>query len=493
MTTQSSASASRTDQRPPDANPGRATLFVIVAGSFITTLDFFIVNVAIPSMQRTLHTGSASIQWVVAGFALALAAGLIIGGRLGDLYGRRRMLTVGLALFTAASAVCGFAPNAGIMVAGRVVQGAAAAIVGPQVLCLIGVLYQGRDRVRAFTAYGLSLGFAAVFGQLIGGVLIRADVAGLGWRTCFLVNLPVGIGVLAALPKLVPESRAPRDSQTRGPIDVTGTVLVTLALVALVLPLVQGRAEGWPAWTWACLAASLPLLLVFLAHQYRRVDRAMTPLIELGLFRSRAFTAGIALAGVFFAGMASFFLVLTLYLQQGRGLSTLVTGSVFTPMGASYLVTTVRMPQLAALLGRQLIAVGGLVIAAGQAGLLITVHEIGLTGSPWLLTPSLLVIGAGMGLVTAPLSSTVLAGVEHRHAGAASGVLSTMQNIGNALGVAVIGVVFFGALSRAAGPAAFPHAMSSSAAWLAGLGLAVAAGAQFLPRGERDEGATRRT
>jgi MFS family permease len=397
------------------------------------------------------------------------------------------MLAVGLALFTVASAVCGFAPGAGLMVGGRVVQGAAAAIVAPQVLSIIGVLYQGRDRVRAFTAYGLSLGFAAVFGQLIGGALIRADVAGLGWRSCFLVNLPVGIGVLAALPRLVPESRAPRDpgdSRARGQVDAAGTALVTLALVALVLPLVQGRADGWPAWTWACLAASLPLLLVFWAHQARRAGRALTPLVDLAMFRGRAFTAGVALGGVFFAGMASFFLVLTLYLQQGRGLSALVTGSVFTPMGASYLVTTLRMPQLAALLGRQLIAAGGLAIAAGQAGLLITVHQIGLTGSVWLLTPSLLVIGAGMGMVTAPLSSVVLAGVDPRHAGAASGVLSTMQNIGNALGVAVIGVVFFGAIGGSADPAAFPHAMSSSAAWLAGLGLAVAAGAQLLPRGE---------
>jgi EmrB/QacA subfamily drug resistance transporter len=484
MTTQRSAAAPPTAQRPPDTSPRRATLFVIVAGSFITTLDFFIVNVAIPSMQRTLHTGPASVQWVVAGFALALAAGLIIGGRLGDLYGRRRLLAVGLALFTVASAVCGFAPDAGTMVAGRIVQGAAAAIVGPQVLSIIGVLYEGRSRVRAFTAYGLSLGFAAVFGQLIGGALIRADIAGLGWRWCFLVNLPVGLCVLAVLPRLVPESRAPRDLRTRGLVDVTGTALVTLALVALVLPLVQGQAQGWPAWTWACLAASLPLLLAFWAHQARRTRRAMTPLIDLGMFRSRAFTAGVALAGVFFAGMASFFLVLTLYLQQGRGLSALATGSVFTPMGASYLATTVRMPQLAALLGRQLIAVGGLVIAAGQAGLLITVHQIGLTGSAWLLAPSLLVIGAGMGMVTAPLSSVVLAGVEDRHAGAASGVLSTMQNIGNAVGVAVIGVIFFGALGRVAGPATFPHAMSSSAAWLIGLGLAVAAGAQFLPRSE---------
>jgi MFS family permease len=479
MTTQSSAVLPGTGAR---AGRHRGALPVIVAGSFITTLDFFIVNVAIPSMQRTLHAGSASVQWIVAGFALALAAGLIIGGRLGDLYGRRRMFAAGVGLFTIASAVCGFAPGPAVMIAGRIVQGAAAAVVGPQVLSLIGVLFTGRDRVRAFTAYGLSLGFAAVFGQLIGGALIKADVAGLGWRTCFLVNLPVGVVVLAALARYVPESRAQRDEGAPGLLDLTGTVLITAAMVALVLPLVQGRALGWPAWTWACLASSAPLLLIFAASQARRRRRGLTPLVDLRMFRSRAFTAGTAVGCVFFMGMAAFFLVLTLYLQQGRGLSALVTGAVFTPMGASYLITTMAMRRLGALLGRQLIAAGGLAVAIGQAGLLVTVSRIGLTGSPWLITPALLVIGAGMGGVTAPLSSTVMAGAEPRYAGAASGVLSTAQNIGNALGVAVLGVVFYGALGRTPAASAFPHAMSASAWWLAGIGLAVAAGTQFLPR-----------
>jgi EmrB/QacA subfamily drug resistance transporter len=462
----------------------RGALPVIVAGSFITTLDFFIVNVAIPSMQRTLHAGTDSVQWVVAGFALALAAGLVIGGRLGDLYGRRRMFAAGVALFTVASAVCGFAPDPGVMIAGRIVQGAAAAMVGPQVLSLIGILFTGKDRARAFTAYGLSLGFAAVFGQLIGGALIRADIAGLGWRSCFLVNLPVGAAVLAAAPRMVPESRARRQDGARGAVDLTGTAVITAAMVALVLPLVQGRTLGWPAWTWACLAASVPLLLIFAWHQAFRARHGSTPLVDLAMFRNRAFTAGIVAGCVFFMGMAAFFLVLTLYLQQGRGLSALVTGAVFTPMGASYLVTTGAMPRLTALLGRQLIAAGGMAVAAGQAGLVVTVSHIGLSGSPWLLTPALLVIGAGMGMVTAPLSATVMSGVEPRYAGAASGVLSTGQNIGNALGVAVLGVVFYGALGSVKAPAAFPHAMSASSWWLAAIGVAVAAVAQVLPRGK---------
>jgi MFS family permease len=475
MTTQRLIDAPVTPPRASGRHP--AALPVIVAGSFITTLDFFIVNVAIPSMQRTLHASAASIQWMVAGFALALACGLIIGGRLGDLYGRRRMLIAGLALFTAASAVCGLAPDSAVMITGRFAQGAAAAIVGPQVLSIIGVLYTGRDQVRAFTAYGLSLGLAAVFGQLIGGLLIQADVAGLGWRSCFLVNLPVGVVVLALLPRVVPESRAPRDGS--GGLDLAGAALVTLALVALVLPLVEGRAEGWPAWAWACLAASAPLLALFGVHQRRRARLARMPLIDLGIFRGRAFTAGVALGGLFFAGMASFFLVLTLYLQQGRGLGALGAGAVFTPMGASYLATTLYMQRLTGLLGRQALAIGGLVIAAGQAGLLVTTGQLGLSGSTWLMTPALLVIGAGMGMVVAPLSAMVLAAAGPRHAGAASGILSTAQNVGNALGVAVIGVVFFGALG--AGRAGFPHALESSVAWLAVVGVAVAAGVQLLP------------
>jgi EmrB/QacA subfamily drug resistance transporter len=488
MPTQDVSAATRRDQARA-VGPRWSALPVILAGGFITTLDFFIVNVAIPSMQRDLHAGSAAVQWIVAGFGLAAAVALITSGRLGDLYGRRRMFALGLALFTLASLACGIAQTSAILIAGRVVQGLATAIVTPQVLSIIGVLYTGRDRAKAFTAYGLSLGLGAVFGQLIGGLLIQANAAGLGWRTCFLVNVPVCAVALALTPRLVPESRAPHDpARSRASqLDPTGTALITLALVALVLPLVQGRAQGWPDWAWACLAAAVPLLLAFAVHQRRRSGRGATPLIDLTMFRERAFAAGVILSLVFFAGMASFFLVLVLYLQEGRGLDALAAGALFTPMGVSYLASTLCTPRLAGPMGRQLLTVGGLVIAAGQVILLVTVERLGMTGNTWLLTPALLVLGTGMGLVVAPLSATVLARTSPNHAGAASGVLSTAQYVGNALGVAVIGVVFYGALGPAPRPAAFPHAIEEACGSIAVIALAVAAGVQFLPRGQGHE------
>ncbi|HVA90202.1 MAG TPA: MFS transporter [Chloroflexota bacterium] len=245
---------------------------IILAGAFMITLDFFIVNVAIPSMQRDLHGGAASVQFVVAGYGLAYAAPLLIGGRLGDLYGRRRMFALGVGLFTLASGACGLAPTMAVLTATRVLQGLAA-LLGPQVLAILGVTFTGESRARAFTAYGLTLGLAAVFGQLLGGLLIEANLAGLGWRSCFLINLPIGAAALALTPRLVPESRAPG----RPRLDILGMILVTLALLATVLPLIEGREQGWPTWTWLCLITAMPLFLAFAAYQRRLGARGGAP------------------------------------------------------------------------------------------------------------------------------------------------------------------------------------------------------------------------
>jgi EmrB/QacA subfamily drug resistance transporter len=452
-------------------------LAILLTGSFIFTLDFFIVNVAIPSMQRELHANAAAVQFIVAGYGVATAAGLITGGRLGDLFGRRRMFFIGLALFCLASAACGLAPTSAVLVLARVVQGLAAALFAPQVLAILGVAYQGRDRIRAFTAYGLSLGLAAVCGQLIGGLLIQADVAGSGWRSVFLVNVPVGAAALLLTPRLVPESRVPG-----GRLDLVGVALVTLGLVAIVLPLVEGRQQGWPAWTWACLAASAPLLLAFAAWERRLSAAGGSPLIDLALFRQRAFTVGVLAALVFFAGMASFFLVLALYLQQGRGLSALASGVVFTAIGVGYFGTTLCAGRLAARFGPPALAAGALILAAGAGLLSVSIQHLGPGGHIAWLVPALVVDGAGMGLVLAPLNSTVLAGLAPRYAGTASGVLTTVIQVGNALGVALIGIIFFGALGRGEG---YADAMRASLVYLVALAVAVAALLLLLPRSPR--------
>lgn len=315
-------------------------------------------------------------------------------------------------------------------------QGAAAAMVMPQTLAIIRTAVPAPALPKAFARYGLTLGLGAVFGQLIGGLLIKADLFGLDWRACFLINLPIGIAALAMLRGL-PESRS---SGSR--LDLTGVGLVAAALVALVLPLIQGREQGWPAWTWVSLAASGVLFAVFAVHQRRHRH----PLVNLELFRQRAFSTGLVAVQVFWMGQASFFLILALYLQFGRGLSALQSGAVFAAIGAGYLLTSVNAHRLAARLGRQVVAAGAVIMAAGLAGMAVAAgHGVG-----WLL-PGMAVDGIGMGMALAPLTTIALARVAPAHTGAASGVLATVNQTGNALGVALIGIVFYGAAGYTGG------------------------------------------
>jgi EmrB/QacA subfamily drug resistance transporter len=408
----------------------------------MVVLDFFIVNVALPSMQSDLGASNTAIEWVVAGYALTSAIFVITAGRLGDRFGRRRLFSLGLAVFTVASAACGAAGTPLELVLARLLQGVGAALLTPNVLSLIGVLYSGPDRVRALSVYGTVMGLAAVGGQVIGGALIALDPAGLSWRTCFLINLPIGIAALVLAPRVIPESR-----QSVAPgLDRLGTVLATATLTAVVLPLLEGRQHGWPAWTWLTLAAAPGLLALFVVHQRRLSRRGGSPLIDTALFRERSFSAGLVTQLCFWAGQASFFVVLALYLQNGRGLQPLPAGLVFTILAAAYVAASMRAPALSARYGRAVIAAGALVLACGHAMLVAAVADIGVSGELVVLVPGLVLVGAGMGLVLAPLASTIMQSLEPERAGAASGMLTTMQNVGNAIGVAVTGVIFFGAL-----------------------------------------------
>jgi MFS family permease len=400
---------------------------------------------------------------------------LIAASRLGDRSGRRRVFALGLALFTLASAGCGVAPSATVLVIARIVQGIGAAMLLPNVLALIGALYDGPDRLRALSAYGMVMGLAAVGGQLLGGALLAANPAGLGWRTVFLINLPIG-AVALALVRLVPESRAP----AAGRIDVTGTALATAAITAVILPLVEGQAHGWPLWTWLSLAAS-PMLIGAFAVQQRRLGAAGgEPLLTPGLFASREFTAGLAGQLVFWTGQGSFFLVLALYLQQGRGLSPLHSGLVFTILAIAYLVTSMRAPALTARHGRRVLAIGALILAAGHALLVGAVLLIGVGGSVLALAPGLILVGAGMGLGITPLATLIMNSAPPEHVGSVSGVLATAQNVGTAVGVAGIGAIFYGALNHG-----FAAAFERGIGTLAVVLLVVAALTRLLPRDPR--------
>jgi EmrB/QacA subfamily drug resistance transporter len=450
-----------------------APLPIVLAGTFMVVLDFFIVNVALPSMQSKLHAGQGEIEWVVAGYALTSAVFMITAGRLGDSLGHRRIFSLGLALFTLASAACGVAATPTELVIARLVQGAAAALLTPSVLSIIGVLYTGRDRLRALSAYGTIMGFAAVGGQLIGGGLIALDPLGLGWRACFLINVPVGALALLLVPRVIPPST--RNPEAR--LDLVGMLIATAGLTAIVLPLVEGRQHGWPVWTWISLAAAPLLLGIFVAHQRLVARDGGSPLVDLASFRARSFSAGLATQLCFWCGQASFFVILALYLQEGRGLAPLTSGLVFTILAGAYVVASSLAPSLSARHGRRVIAVGALLLAAGHLLLLGAVADIGVAGSVAVLAPGLLLVGAGMGLVLAPLAGTILRTLDPERAGAASGMVSTMQNVGNALGVAITGVIFFGSLHRG-----YPTAFELAAGQLALLLAVVALLSRALPR-----------
>jgi MFS family permease len=375
------------------------------------------------------------------------------------------MFSVGLALFTLSSAACGLAPSAGVLVVSRLVQGVAAALLMPNVLSLIGVQYVGVDRAKALSAYGMTMGLAAVSGQLIGGLLVQANIAGLDWRSCFLINVPIGALALALAPRVIPESKAP----AVGGLDVTGTVLVTAGLTAIVLPLVEGRQHGWPLWTWLSLAVA-PVLLGAFALQQRRLARAGgSPLVPPQLFAKRGFSAGVVTQLFFWVGQASFFLVLALYLQLGRGMSALDAGLVFTILAVAYLAASLRAPAMTERHGRRVLARGAALLAAGHATLLAAVAIVGVNGSVAALVPGLILVGAGMGLGITPLTTIIMTGMKPEQAGATAGVLATMQNVGNALGVAVIGVVFFGAIGSHGYAGAFEISLGVLAVTLAGV------------------------
>ncbi|HEX6459986.1 MAG TPA: MFS transporter [Thermoleophilaceae bacterium] len=447
---------------------------VLLAGAFMVVLDFFIVNVALPSIGSELGAGESSLEWIVAGYGLTFAAFLITAGRFGDELGRRRVYAIGLALFTAASAACGLAPSPTTLVLARVIQGAAGAVVMPQVLSIIGVTYRDADYGRALSYYGVVLGLAAVGGQVIGGALVQTDVAGLGWRGCFLINVPIGLAALVATPRLVPESRAPR----RARIDLPGAVVLALGLSAVLLPLIEGRQHGWPLWTWLSLAAAPVVLAVFVARQARQRDSA---LLDLGLFRQRPFAAGVVTQLFLGSAQASFFVYLALYLQDGRGLNALDAGLVFTILAAAYVLASGPAPELTRRFGRAVVGAGGVSLAAGLLLLAGAVAEIGVGGSLLPLVPGLLLVGAGIGLCYTPLTATVLSGIDPARAGAASGAMSTITQVGYALGVAVTGVIFFGAGHD------LGHAFKISLFQLSALALGIVVMSRLLPRARDPE------
>jgi EmrB/QacA subfamily drug resistance transporter len=415
---------------------------VVLTAGFMQLVDISIVNVAIPSIQRDLDATYAQIQWVLAGYQLAFAVTLITGGRLGDIFGRKRLFMIGMAGFTAASALCGLAQSPGMLIGSRVLQGLMGAIMFPQILAVIQVTFPPRERGTAFGMFGATIGLATITGPLVGGLLISGDLLGLGWRPIFLVNVPIGVAALLAAARFLQESKAPDALR----LDLLGAGIVSAGLLLLIYPLVQGRDLDWPLWTFLSMAAAVPVLGAFALWERRKKAADGSPLVDLALFGQRPFVPGLLVAGIFFMGIPAFFLTFTLWLQVGLGSTALHAGLTGVPFAVGSALASAASVRLAPRLGRRILSTGTLLAAAGMLGVIWTVDRYGGNTQSWQLIPALAVCGLGLGSVIAPLVNVVLAGIRRQDAGAASGMLSTAQQVGGAIGVAVIGVIFFGLL-----------------------------------------------
>jgi EmrB/QacA subfamily drug resistance transporter len=405
-------------------------------------IDTTIVNIALPSIRSDLQAGGDALEWIVAAYALVFGVGLITGGRLGDVFGRRRVFLVGVVGFTAASALSGAAQSPGMLVAARVCQGLFAAVMVPQVLATIQALFPPEERAKAYGMYGAFAGLSIALGPLVGGVVLQGNLFGLHWRPIFLINVPIGVIALIAAAAMVKESRDEHPPK----LDLVGTALVTGALLLLMFPLIEGRHDGWPVWFFLLMAASVPALAVFALQQRERVRARLAPLVELTLFKQRAFTGGVLGNLTFFANVGGAFLVLTITLQAGLHYSPLHTALTYAPWSLGLIATAATTSELSPRLGRWLTVIGALVTTLGIVGILVAVDVAGSSLSSWALIPGLLLGGAGMGMVAPSLADVALGGVDREHAGSASGVFNTANEVGTAIGVAVLGVLFFGVL-----------------------------------------------
>jgi MFS family permease len=453
-------------------------LTILLFGGFLPLLDFFIVNVALPTMNVTLHASGPMLQLVVAGYGVAYALMLVVGGRLGDAIGRRRMFMIGVAGFTLSSLLCGLAPSIGALVALRIIQGLSAAMSQPQVLATIHATLDGHRRSRAIALYASMGGIGATVGQLFGGLLVQANLWGLSWRPIFLVNVPVGLAVLALSRRFLP---ATRSSEPAG-VDLAGTALLGIALVALLVPLTEGSALGWPAWMWMLLALAPIAGAAAIAVERRIERRGGAPLIAPSLVSLPSMRRGLALAIPFFAAFGAFMFVFALAVQDGLHYSPLRSGVSLTPMMVTFLTGTVVAPRLVARFGGRAIAVALAAEVIALAGLAIQVLVQWPHIGTFAMAPEFGVAGFAQAIAMVTLLRTVLSDVPSRLSGIGSGILVTVQQAALALGVASLGSVY---LSVAVSDPARGFGLIIAA--MAVLFGAVAAGSWWLLSGGRRE------
>jgi EmrB/QacA subfamily drug resistance transporter len=449
---------------------------VLIIGALMDMIDVTIVNVALPTVRRSLHASATQLEWVVSGYMLAFAAALIVAGALGDRFGRKRVFLLGVTMFGAASLGAGLSGTGADLIAARVVQGVAAACMAPQVLATFRVIFTStKERGQAFAVYGAMLGFASAIGLLLGGVLTDANLFGWSWRSVFFVNVPVAVISLIASLRLVPETR---DKAARRP-NYAGGIVLAASMVAIVYPLLEGRVLRWPGWVWLMLATGLAGVTALAVREARRPSARTAPLLSARLLRVPAFSAGLGVQIAFAAGMQGFFLMFALWLQIGEHFSPLKAGLTSVAFSVGGFVGAPAALPLARKYGRRILVAGALLMATGIAAVAAFVGHVGINGSPWPVVPGLVVAGAGLTLLVIPLVNVVLAAAPAEAAGSASGVFSTAQQLGGALGVALLGTVFFGSVTSGH---SFATALEHTAPYAVGAFALCGVLSLFLPR-----------
>ena len=468
---------------PADTTTPRGSwlmLAVLLLGQFMCIIDVLVTNVAMPSIAASLHASGASLQLVVGGYTIAYAMLLITGARLGDRYGRRRAYLAGVLVFTAASLACALAPDSQALIGFRLVQGAGAAVLVPQVFSIIQLNFTGPARARALSAYAAVLSAGAVTGLVLGGVVVTADLFGTGWRPVFAINVPIGIVLAAAVPRLVPPD-APVGRTKR--LDLAGLAAAACAMLLIVLPLVLGREEGWPAWCFGCIAAGAVLAVGFVLIERRVAARGGDPLLNLAVLRAPALPSGLVTLAATQIAYGGLLFAYTLHLQAGLGESALRAGLSYLPFAAVFGLAGYNWRRLPAAARRVLVPAGLTVGILAYLALAAGLHSAGSHGGVTALTwTGLAAVGLGLGLSVSPLLTQSLTHVPAARAADASGLLTTTVQLGQLLGVAAIGSVYLSRAGSAPAPgsghaaasaaAASAAAMSGTALWLAALSVA---------------------
>ncbi len=421
-------------------NPLRWFVFAVaITANIMDLIDATIVNVAGPSIRHALGGGASSLQWLPAGYTLAFSVLLITGARLGDMFGRRRLFLIGSAGFTVMSAACSAAPSMAALIVFRVLQGSFGALMVPQGFGMLKEVFDEDEMTKVFGAYGPMLGLSTLAAPILAGALIEANLWGIGWRLVFLINVPIGIAALAGAVRVLPRTVAHPGIR----LDTGGMVLIGAALTAIIYPLIQGRAGGWPAWTFVSLAVGAILIVAFV--RWERHSRG-DPLIEPGLLANRTYTSGLLVGFAFFGAFGGLLLCVSLFTQLGEGFSPIHAGLTLMAMVLGMFAGMATGFALVRRLGRHLLHLGVVIVGVGTVVLALTLTGTR-TASTLDLAPGLLLIGVGAGISMGQVFDFILAGVSMDEVGSATGVVEAMQQLASAVGVAVLGTIFFSAFA----------------------------------------------